>query len=84
MPEALVRSCLVPLIESVVAICCATWPMSPAPISSSRSPSWSTSGSTRSRSEISLTTTGSLRPRARIARASDLASAPAIGASPAA
>ncbi len=30
------------------------------------------------------TTTGSMRPRARIARASDFASAPAIGASPAA
>src|SRR5690606_9927257 len=65
------------------ASCCAAWPMSPAPIISSRSPSCSTSGSTSTGSPAPLTTTGSMRPRARIARASALASAPAIGGSPA-
>src|SRR5690606_14627373 len=65
------------------ATCWATWPMSPAPIISSRSPSWSTSGSTSRRSATWPTTTGSLRPRARIARARARESAPGIGASPA-
>src|SRR5690606_23698797 len=61
----------------------ATWPMSPAPITSSRSPSSRMSGNTPASSPAALTTTGSIRPRVRIARASERASAPAIGASPA-
>src|SRR5690606_36129992 len=65
------------------ASCCAAWPISPAPITSSRSPSWRMSGSTEASSPGPLTTIGSIRPRVRIARASERASAPAIGASPA-
>src|SRR5207342_3791055 len=67
----------------LAANCCAAWPMSPAPIISSRSPSLRTSGSTPASSPALPTTIGSMRPRVRMARASDFASAPAIGASPA-
>ena len=70
-----VRTCSFCLAPSkpCVASCCATWPMSPAPISSSRSPSLQhVRQHGREFGSTWLTTTGSLRPRARMARASDL------------
>src|SRR5690606_145868 len=57
-------------VKPWVATYWAAWPMSPAPIISSRSPSSSTSPSNCGSSRALPTTTGSTRPRVRIARAS--------------